>query len=73
MSFLRLKNVEVGYTLPRIWMKKVGVSNCRIFLRGSNLLTFSKFDLWDPELNTPDGLMYPQMKSISVGLSINFN
>lgn len=73
MSFLRLKNVEVGYTLPRMWMKKISVSNCRIFLRGSNLLTFSKFDLWDPELNTGDGLMYPQMKSISVGLSLNFN
>lgn len=73
MSFLRLKNVELGYTLPELWMNKIGVRNCRIFLRGTNLLTFSKFKLWDPELETTDGLMYPQMKSVSVGLSINFN
>ena len=73
MSFLRLKNLELGYTLPPVWTNKIGVRNCRLFLRGTNLLTFSKFKLWDPELETDDGLRYPQMKSISVGLSINFN
>ena len=73
MSFLRLKNLELGYTLPPVWTNKIGVRNCRLFLRGTNLLTFSKFKLWDPELETNDGLRYPQMKSISIGLSINFN
>lgn len=73
MSFLRLKNLEVGFTFPQAWTNKVGVRNCRIFARGTNLLTFSKFKLWDPELETTDGLRYPQMKSVSVGLSINFN
>jgi TonB-linked SusC/RagA family outer membrane protein len=73
MSFLRLKNVEVGYNFPRSWVNKVGVRDCRLFVRGSNLVTFSKFKLWDPELETTDGLKYPQMKSISVGLNINFN
>lgn len=73
MSFLRLKNLEVGYTFPEMWMNKIGIRNCRVFLRGTNLLTFSKFKLWDPELDTTDGLKYPQMKSVSVGLSINFN
>jgi TonB-linked outer membrane protein, SusC/RagA family/TonB-dependent outer membrane receptor, SusC/RagA subfamily, signature region len=73
MSFLRLKNIEVGYNFPRPWVNKVGVRDCRLFVRGSNLVTFSKFKLWDPELETTDGLKYPQMKSVSVGLNINFN
>jgi TonB-linked SusC/RagA family outer membrane protein len=73
MSFLRLKNIELGYTFPRDWTSQVGVKSARLFVRGSNLLTFSKFKLWDPELETTDGLKYPIMKSVSVGLNINFN
>lgn len=73
MSFLRLKNVEIGCTVPHAWTTKIGIRDCRIFARGTNLLTFSKFKLWDPELETTDGLRYPQMKSVSIGLSINFN
>lgn len=72
MSFLRLRNVELGYTLPVNWIKYAGMSRCRFFVRGTNLLTFSQFDLWDPELGTTDGLKYPIMKSVSAGLSINF-
>ena len=73
MSFLRLKNLELGYTLPQRWTTKIGIRGCRLFARGTNLLTFSDFKLWDPELETTDGLRYPQMKSVSVGFSINFN
>lgn len=73
MSVMRLKNVEIGYTLPRALTERVGVRNCRVFLRGANLLTFSDFKLWDPELETTDGLRYPQMKSVSFGLNINFD
>ncbi len=73
MSFLRLKNIEVGYNFSRTLTKKIGIRDCRIFVRGSNLVTFSKFNLWDPELETQNGLKYPPMKSVSAGLSINFN
>lgn len=73
MSFLRLKNVEVGYMFTGNSMERIGVRNCRLFVRGSNVLTLSKFKLWDPELETTDGLMYPQMQSISFGLTVNFN
>lgn len=73
MSFLRLKNVEVGFTFPREWTSKLGVRNSRLFLRGSNLFTFSDFKLWDPELETTDGLRYPIMKAVSMGISINFD
>ena len=73
MSFLRLKSMELGCSLPPAWMNKVGVRHARLFVRGANLLTFSKFKLWDPELDTSDGLKYPFSRSISVGLNIDFN
>src|SRR5690606_29003724 len=63
MSFLRLKNIELGFTLPSKWTERAHISNLRVFARASNILTFSKFDLWDPELETTDGLRYPMMKS----------
>jgi TonB-linked SusC/RagA family outer membrane protein len=74
MSMLRMKNLEVGYSLPQSLLKKIALSNMRIYLRGTNLLTFSEFKLWDPELETGsnNGLKYPIMKSWSVGLEIGF-
>lgn len=72
MSFMRLKNIELGLTMPKSWTAKAGISNARFFVRGSNVLTFSDFKLWDPELETTDGLKYPIMKAYSAGFSINF-
>jgi TonB-linked SusC/RagA family outer membrane protein len=74
MSMLRLKNLEIGYSLPRSWTERVAISHARIYLRGANLVCFSKFKLWDPELTTPNnnGSNYPLMRSISVGLDITF-
>ncbi|OJV42877.1 MAG: SusC/RagA family protein [Bacteroidales bacterium 36-12] len=72
MSFLRLKNIELGINFPHNWTKKAGIGNARLFVRGSNVLTFSDFKLWDPELETTDGLKYPIMKSFSAGFSVNF-
>lgn len=72
MSFLRLKNVELGVTLPHAFTKKAWIDRFRIFARGSNVLTLSKFKLWDPELETTDGLKYPIIKSFSAGVNINF-
>ena len=72
MSMLRMKDVEIGYTFPQAWVNKAGLSNIRLYVKGSNLLTFSGFDLSDPELDTQTGAKYPIMKSISVGFDINF-
>ena len=72
MSFIRLRNVEVGYTLPSSWINPVALKNVRIFVRGNNLLTLSDFKLWDPELGVNNGMRYPIMKSISAGLELNF-
>lgn len=72
MSFIRLRNVEVGYSLPTSWINPAQLKNARIFLRGNNLFTISDFKLWDPELGVNNGMRYPIMKSISMGLELNF-
>lgn len=72
MSFLRVKDIEIGYTLPKSWVRQIGLSNIRLYAKGSNLFTFSKFDLWDPEVDTSVGTKYPIMKSFSAGFDINF-
>lgn len=71
-SFIRLKNAELGYTFPKKWFTKAGISNVRLYVSGNNLLTFSKFKLWDPELESVNGEKYPQMRTVAVGLNVNF-
>jgi hypothetical protein len=70
-DFLRLKSLEIGYTLPRNLMKKIHLTNARIYLNGTNLLCFSNFDLWDVEMGG-NGLGYPIQKSFNVGLTVSF-
>lgn len=72
MSFIRLKNAEIGYTIPQKTYKKYGLSSIRIYAQGLNLLTFSDFKLWDPELSSNYGNVYPQMRTFTAGLNINF-
>ncbi len=71
-SFIRLKNAEIGYTFPKKWFAKAGISNVRLYVSGNNLLTWSKFKLWDPELESNNGEKYPQMRTAAVGLNVNF-
>lgn len=71
-SYVRLKNLEIGYSLPKKFAERSFISSARVFLRGTNLLTFSHFKLWDPELDASDGGQYPLMKSYSVGLEFKF-
>ncbi len=71
-SFIRLKNAEIGYTFPKKWFAKAGITNVRLYVSGNNLLTWSKFKLWDPELESSSGEKYPQMRTAAVGLNVNF-
>ncbi|WP_217651560.1 TonB-dependent receptor [Mariniphaga anaerophila] len=71
MSFLRLKQVEFGYNIPKS-ITKNKVKACRIYISGNNLLTFSKFKLWDPELSTSNGCKYPSLKSVMLGVDLIF-
>ena len=70
-SYLRLKTLDVGYTLPKSWVNKLRMNTIRVFFIGTNLLTFSKFKLWDPEMGSSDGKKYPLSKSLSLGVSVN--
>ena len=70
-SYLRLKTLELGYSIPKPLVNKIRFNNIRLFLCGSNLLTFSSFKLWDPELGSSTGTEYPLAKSLTLGLSVN--
>ena len=72
MSFLRLKSIELGYSIPQSVTRKIHAKSIRFFVSGNNLFYLSKFKLWDPELDTVDGLKYPSMRSLMVGFDLNF-
>jgi TonB-linked SusC/RagA family outer membrane protein len=71
-SYLRLKNAQIGYTLPNRITRKAGVANMRLFLSGANLLTFSVFKTYDPESNDGDGSAYPSMRQFTGGVTLKF-
>ena len=71
MSYLRLKNLEIGYSLPKQWVNRIHLNNVRFYFLGTNLLTFSKFKLWDPELGSNNGQAYPLSRSYTLGLTVN--
>ncbi len=68
-SFMRLKTLELGYSLPDVLTKKLGFNKVRFYTTGINLLTFSKFKLWDPEM-AGQGFNYPIQKVYNVGVQI---
>ena len=72
VSFLRLKQVNIAYNIPKKIIDKTPLSSASIYLMGTNLFTFSKFKMWDPELNTNNGSMYPNVSSYSVGVKFSF-
>jgi len=67
-DFLRLKQLEVGFTLPKELMKKLKMNSLRVYFTGSNLFTLSKFKLWDVEM-AGNGLGYPIQRVISFGIN----
>ena len=75
-AYIRLKNIQLGYTLPRKWTDKVGMSSVRIYTSGENLFTLTKMTkIFDPETiggDWGDGKVYPLMKTYSFGININF-
>jgi TonB-linked SusC/RagA family outer membrane protein len=70
-SFLRLKEVQLGYSLPESLLKKIAMHSLRVYFVGSNVLTFSKFKLWDPEMGG-NGFKYPVQRMYQMGLQLNF-
>ncbi|HEY4290918.1 MAG TPA: TonB-dependent receptor [Puia sp.] len=72
MSYLRLKNVQLGYTFPKPMFKKLGVANFRIALLAENLLTISSFPGLDPEKAGNNNNLYPLNKSYSAAVQLSF-
>lgn len=71
-SFIRLKNMEIGYTLPKSLTSKTFIKSFRFYVSGSNLLTFAPFDMWDPEKGGGEGSGYPLNRVITIGFNANF-
>lgn len=70
--FLRLKNAEIGYSLPKSFSEKIRLTNVRFYVSGVNLATFSKFKLWDPETGGGQGQAYPLSRVFNFGINVNF-
>ncbi len=73
-DYLRLKNLEFGYTFRQTELAKVGISSIRVYFAGSNLLTFTPLKNWDPEKSSGDTRndVHPNMRTYSFGLNIQF-
>jgi hypothetical protein len=84
-SYTRLKNMQIGYTIPASRLQRVGLSAARIYVSGTNLLTFTKYQGLDPEMTVSDNARgqgdgsagldwgtYPAAKSYNIGVNLTF-
>jgi TonB-dependent starch-binding outer membrane protein SusC len=71
-DYIRLKNLEVGYTLPQQLGQRVGINNLRFYVNGLNLLTWDKLKVYDPESDNATGQYYPQARVINAGFTVTF-
>lgn len=72
-SYLRLKNLQLGYTLPKGWLNSVGVENIRIYYSVENLLTFDKMKInIDPESTSQRLSSYPLLRTHAFGVNVTF-
>ena len=73
-DYLRLKNVEFGYTFRQPFLAKAGISSIRLYLAGTNLLTFTPLKHWDPEKGSGDTRndVHPNMRTYSIGVNVQF-
>jgi TonB-dependent starch-binding outer membrane protein SusC len=71
-DYIRLKNLELGYTVPSTLVSKVGMSQLRVYFNGLNLFTIDKLKVFDPEADNSTGYYYPQQKVVNFGLAATF-
>ena len=72
IRYVKLRNLEFGYTLPKFLVQKANISDVRFYVAGTNLLTFSNAPGVDPESNETNGLGYPTTRVINVGINLKF-
>lgn len=72
-SFLRFKNFEVAYNVPKAFAQKMGMQQARIYLMGNNLCVWDNLKMWDPEMGSNrSGAAYPLTRTFSIGLDVTF-
>ncbi|MCD8134408.1 MAG: hypothetical protein LUH01_00010 [Parabacteroides gordonii] len=71
-SYFRLKNVQIGYTLPKPILDKMHINNVRVYVSGENMFTLTKAKNLDPEFPNGRATYYPQTKIFSLGLDVTF-
>ena len=74
ITYLRLRNIELGYNIPKNIISRVGMSQLRLYVNATNLVTFDNMKKWelDPEITSGGGLVYPQQKLITFGFNVSF-
>lgn len=71
-SYVRLKNLELGYNIEQKLLKKIGLSNLKLYVNGQNLYTWDKLEIVDPENGKTSDLQYPQLVVYNVGVKVSF-
>ena len=71
-SYLRLKNIQLSYTFPKQLVGRIGIKGLQVYVSGQNLVTFSDFKIWDPEISISQVNLfsYPILKTISFGINL---
>lgn len=72
MDYFRLKNIQIGYTIPKKWTRKFACQNLRIYFSADNLCTLTKYEGLDPEKPAGSGDLYPTTRTFTVGANISF-
>ena len=71
-SYVRLKSIQLGYTIPKKWSKKAGFERIRAYVAGGNLFTLSHLEHMDPEMPSVNQGYYPQQRTYEFGLNVTF-
>lgn len=71
-SYLRLRSIDFGYTLPEQISQKLGTRVLRIYFSGTNIFLLDKMKMFDPEIENTDGAYYPQQRTLSLGINLSF-
>jgi len=71
-NYLKLRNIEIGYAFPKTWLSKIQLSELRLYLSGTNLITWTNTFHTDPETTNDAGLDYPGARVINIGLNVKF-
>lgn len=72
VSYIKLRNLEFGYTLPKQWIQAAMISDLRVYVAGTNLFTLTNVPGIDPETSEGNGLAYPTTRIINIGLNLKF-